>query len=787
MSAEELTRKRASVKSRLTSFQSFVKKLETDASKVRELPLRLERAEGLLAEFEAIQYEIEAISNFDIKERTKFEDTYYTIITSARESITQLNPRFTSGASTSVVTSNAMIHTNSLLKLPNINLPTFEGEYDKWITFRDTFEAIIDSNANLTRIQKFYYLQSAVKGSVAQCFQSLSLSNENYDAAWRLLKSRFENKRLIVHHHIQALFDLPIISKESCVNLRKLIDDVQQHLCALTKLEQPVQTWDTLLIHLITPKLDPKTKREWEFKRDLTTLPTMTEFIDFLNKRCSILETLLSSNKLKDIAMSDAKSQRKSVALTTQALADKTCPSCKNRHWLYACPAFQKLTTQERLREAKRLKVCLNCLRSHADRECTFGGCQRCKRRHNTMLHFDTSEHSAEKTHNEKTNSSSKETVAESSAKSDVNITMSHCATKGIIHALLSTAVILIRDSNGKYRKCRALLDSASQSHFMTNNLCQQLQLKMYKIDHLINGIGQTNVFVNHKTTAIIRSRYNDYQAELPCFVVDSISGMLPSDKLDTRQIIIPKHVLLADPEYNIPSKVDLLIGVTLFYDLLRTRRIVLGNNQPILQETTLGWIIGGHFAPCKASTQLNVSQCSLSLNAQTQKQLERFWKLKEIETTISRTKEEQFCEEQFASTYQGDEHGRFVVRLPLKNSVSTLGRSQEIAERRLYAIERKLQKNEDLRKAYMDFIQEYEILGHMSQVKESIKEIETANYLPHHAVIKSRSTTTKVRVVFDASCKTSSGKSLNDILCVGPTIQDSLFSILLRFRQHKS
>ncbi|GJQ75227.1 hypothetical protein Trydic_g9827 [Trypoxylus dichotomus] len=37
--------------------------------------------------------------------------------------------------------------------------------------------------------------------------------------------------------------------------------------------------------------------------------------------------------------------------------------------------------------------------------------------------------------------------------------------------------------------------------------------------------------------------------------------------------------------------------------------------------------------------------------------------------------------------------------------------------------------------------------------------------YLPHHGVIKMDSTTTKLRVVFDASVKTSSGLSLKDVL----------------------
>ena len=59
--------------------------------------------------------------------------------------------------------------------------------------------------------------------------------------------------------------------------------------------------------------------------------------------------------------------------------------------------------------------------------------------------------------------------------------------------------------------------------------------------------------------------------------------------------------------------------------------------------------------------------------------------------------------------------------------------------------------------------------------------------YLSHHAVFKESSNTTKLRVVFDASAKPSKRKkgSLNDHLLVGPTIQDDLFTHLLRFRTH--
>ncbi|GFR03328.1 DUF1758 domain-containing protein [Trichonephila clavata] len=57
--------------------------------------------------------------------------------------------------------------------------------------------------------------------------------------------------------------------------------------------------------------------------------------------------------------------------------------------------------------------------------------------------------------------------------------------------------------------------------------------------------------------------------------------------------------------------------------------------------------------------------------------------------------------------------------------------------------------------------------------------------YIPHHAVIRPERKTTKLRVVFDASCKARNGNSLDDIFLKGGTVQPDLFHILLRFRKH--
>ncbi|GFW08969.1 integrase catalytic domain-containing protein [Trichonephila clavipes] len=79
----------------------------------------------------------------------------------------------------------------------------------------------------------------------------------------------------------------------------------------------------------------------------------------------------------------------------------------------------------------------------------------------------------------------------------------------------------------------------------------------------------------------------------------------------------------------------------------------------------------------------------------------------------------------------------------------------------------------------------EEEIYCHMEEIKnETLDKINY--YIPHHSVYKPEKTSTPLRVVFDASAKTTSGFSLNSILLNGGIIQQDLFSIVSRFRKHK-
>jgi len=123
---------------------------------------------------------------------------------------------------------------------------------------------------------------------------------------------------------------------------------------------------------------------------------------------------------------------------------------------------------------------------------------------------------------------------------------------------------------------------------------------------------------------------------------------------------------------------------------------------------------------------------------------------------------------------------GRFIVQLPIKqDKLANLGDSHDITLRRYKALEARLITQPDIYAEYKRFMQEYIELGHMREIN-NYRELEQNTqvyYLPHHVVQNETSTTTKFRVVFDGFCKTSTGLSLNDVLMVGPTLQDDLFS----------
>ncbi|XP_017791629.1 PREDICTED: uncharacterized protein LOC108573663 [Habropoda laboriosa] len=276
-----------------------------------------------------------------------------------------------------------------------------------------------------------------------------------------------------------------------------------------------------------------------------------------------------------------------------------------------------------------------------------------------------------------------------------------------------------------------------------------------------------------------IQSRLSNYRRTLSFFTIPRISERIPDVPLDRSQLRIPANVHLADPSFHQPGEIDMLIGTGPALSCLSIGQIDLSNRSGrdlVLQKTQLGWIIGGNIPTTATRDTHKAFVTSLDFN------LQKFWEVEEGAQDRHLSPEERECEEHFVKNVRRDNSGRYVVALPFNERKGELGDSRSRALTRLLSIERKLERNPELKKQYTAVINEYRTLGHIRQV-ESLDA--RGFYLPHHAVIKPSSATTKVRVVFDGSAKTSSGVSLNDALMTGPTIQDDLFTLLLRFRTY--
>ncbi|XP_030763274.1 uncharacterized protein LOC115887891 [Sitophilus oryzae] len=781
---DELKNKRRVIKAALTRFENYFnlkKSLENlPFEEVEQLKNRLLKATTFLDDFNDVQMSIENLDpefdkNFDShsEQRENFENQFYRITSEAKKYldniITKQNAELNSQNVQQTGTDNNM--TFASIKLPQINLPTFDGAHDQWLYFRDTFRSLIHNNNSLTSTQKFHYLRLSLRGIANETISSLEACDDNYQIAWNILQDRFENKPLLVNNHIKSIFNLPSLTKESHQGLRMLLDGVQKHINALKVLKLPTEHWDALIIHIITSKLDNATRRSWESTIFNTELPTYNELIDFLKEKCRILETIETnyiSKSQKNYKNEPPLKRDFKTFLTTE----NKCSMCKGDHTIYNCTFFLSLSPTERFSDIKKKKFCINCLGSnHVTKDCKSSGCKKCGKIHHTLLHFNENPRTHDKVSTGIDTPSNSNTPLVSPSTS-TTLTINNLSTNV---ALLSTANVNIYDSNGKLHSCRVLLDSGSQSNFISERLCDILHLTKEKTSFSVSGINQISEILKHKVIVKIRSATINYEAKLTCLVVPEITGNLPSVSFDHTLLNIPKHIQLADPNFNISKPIDLLIGADLFWELLSIGQIKLGTGLPILHKTKLGWIISGPII----NNFHNKTTCHFNQNIE--QQLHKFWEIEDFHKNKFLSTEESYCEQHYSKNTERNSDGRFIVKQPFKQSEDILGDSKNTAINRFLNLERRFEKNSNLKKEYQNFITEYQNLNHMTLANDQTDI--SGFFLPHHCVFKMDSTTTKLRVVFDGSSKSTSGYSLNDLLMVGPNVQDSLFNILTRFR----
>lgn len=650
------------------------------------------------------------------------------------------------------------------VKLPRIELPKFNGNYDSWSSFFDLFSSLVDKNNSLTGSQKLHYLKSSMEGQACQIIRSYTITDANYAEAWNALRTRFENKRLIVNSHLKRILDLPKLKLESASALRKCMDSFTESIRALNALDRPTDYWDDLLVYIFVENMDSETRRLWELSL-ADAMPTFAQLRTFVETRCRSLDAAGVTQKPPANPRMVNSTQYKPHTLigTSDISPPPPCPVCKESHFVYSCPQFLKLTVFNRHKETLRLGICFNCLRKgHLTSNCNSGPCKSCQGRHHTLLHYNNNE----------------------SPSNNSNLSSYLGVNRWNTEILLSTALVLVECHDQTYLQTKVLLDSGSQASFITDRLFRKLQIIRKKASIPVSGLGQhfagtsrgyANINIRSTTDTNVLVNFN-------ALILENITKRIPSNPVDTSKLSLPSKLQLADPKFHEPSDIDILIGADI-YGSIFLDGIKQSQNGITARRTIFGWVLSGPIIEATKSLRFNTSS-SLCSHLNLEQTLKKFWEIESLDTTPKLTHEELQCEQIFASTYSRTESGRFVVTLPFKLESPQLGNSKRNALSSLASLERRFVRQPTLRKEYADFIHEYASLGHMELTTTEPLD-KDCYYLPHHAVFK-ESTTTKLRVVFDASRSTHLGPSLNDKLLVGPKLQDDLIDILTRFRTYK-
>ncbi|XP_062134720.1 uncharacterized protein LOC133844653 [Drosophila sulfurigaster albostrigata] len=422
----------------------------------------------------------------------------------------------------------------------------------------------------------------------------------------------------------------------------------------------------------------------------------------------------------------------------------QSCKLCsRENHPIRLCPRFLQMGINDRVNYIKQQKLCLNCFaRGHILAECTSAhSCFTCKGRHHTLLH---------RVSPAPTVTTPIPSPIQSTSTQSANV-QSFVAvnTQGV---LLSTAVIHVCHLGVRYT-ARPLIDSGSEATFLSEKLFKRLRMPYTSVQARVSGLtqavaAQPRKFCHFLIGSPVRP---DLQIEASAYVLPQLAGNLPSCSVPQTLLEKLPSIQLADPKFHESSQIDVLLGA----DILPS--ILLGGSDPNIcgtllgQETIFGWILTG---PVSGSISKSISSFSARLSVERTPPLEellsKFWEVEDLPASPAK-ESDLFCEANFNATTVRTSTGRYMVTLPFRDPGHVdLGHSRATALAQFLRNESRLKRNDSLKEQYDSVI---------------------------------RDTTTKLRVVFNASSPTSNGKSLNDILHTGPILQSDLTIQILKWR----
>ena len=436
------------------------------------------------------------------------------------------------------------------------------------------------------------------------------------------------------------------------------------------------------------------------------------------------------------------------------------------------------MNPNERLDTALRKQICFTCLiPGHITRECTNPvKCQakECGQRHATTVH-EADWESLRRTSREK-----REAKAGSSSETESYHGHHAASNHHVMGSKVALPFLLVKVTSpetGMSVKTYALLDSGSNVSLCQDRLLQMLKARGRTEKMLLTTLERENNEATARVVSLkVSSLYGNEELTIPQVFARPNLHLSSSNLVTEAEVQKWPHLKDLPLHHAEMDDVTLLIGQDCPEALMPLTTIPGGKGEPYAVMTRLGWSVSG---PVSSSTvKVHPASHYISNGDLLHVKVERFWK---IESSGIYDREKGMSVEDRRVLELWDRNvsfsdGHYTLPIPFKNPALTLPDNQQMAERRLSSLKRKLLKNHDLHQKYTDGMNDLLKKGYAVPVpkKDVHRNSGKVWYLPHHPVINPNKE--KIRIVFDCAVEYN-GISLNSKLRQGPDLTNKLIS----------
>ncbi|OAD62025.1 hypothetical protein WN48_07586 [Eufriesea mexicana] len=160
----------------------------------------------------------------------------------------------------------------------------FHGRIETWLSFKDAYRTLIHERSELSKTEKFQYLQCAITGTAKEALEGFTPPEDNYDAAWESLTKMYDDKRVLILRHASLLCNIGPINGSS-EELRGLANQVRAQLKSLEALGRTSKDMlNDIVFSMMISNLDKETRKGWDLNITGTEPPTIEELMRFITK-----------------------------------------------------------------------------------------------------------------------------------------------------------------------------------------------------------------------------------------------------------------------------------------------------------------------------------------------------------------------------------------------------------------------------------------------------------------------------------------------------------------------